>query len=396
MDHNLIIKQNWRKRANDSIAQGALTNSKRPSCFVEGVYPTHSEKSKGCYIYSANGQRYIDFIGGLGTNLLGYGNDEIADAVGLAARSGSCPSLPSYLEVQLAEKLKEFFPWVEKWRFLKSGSEACSAAVKIARAHQGTNLVYSDGYHGWHDTFTSITPPAIGVVETQCVTKELSEIATYAAKIIEPVMLDSSRERIEEVKRIKQNYSGLLINDEIITGFRYKDHSVSKHHSLNPDLICLGKAVANGFPLSLIGGKSSVMECDEYFVSSTFAGDTIAITAALKTLELLRSKYDINELIELGERFVGEFNALNGPVKIKGYPTRGVLEADPLHKALFMQEACKAGVLFGSSWFISFAHREVIDDVLKICESVFFKIKNGMAKLEGKAPVSPFAERVRR
>lgn len=385
------IDFSWYKRAQDSIAHAALTNSKRPETFVKGIYPTHIESAKGCHVV-ANGRRYVDFICGLGTNLLGYGNEEIATEIYKYALKGVSPSLSTQLEVTVAEKIKQFIPWVDQVRFLKTGSDACSASVRIARTFTGKSEVYSEGYHGWHDEFVSLTPPALGVPSAN---------GTYISRvrnnqpisILEPIELDNSKERIEYLRSFKDSF---VIFDEVITGFRYLKHSASRHHGIEPDLICLGKSIANGSSLSVVAGKREVMQCDEYFVSSTFAGETTSLAACLKTMELLQSKYNIDDLWAAGQRFINEFNSFYSGVQLKGYATRARLEGDPLHKALFMQEAAKANILFGPSWFISFAHIGIVDDVLKTCELIMLKIKKGMAKLEGEMPKSPFAEKARK
>ena len=131
------------------IAQGALTNSKRAESFVKGVYPTALKEGSGAIVWDIHGKRYIDFICALGSNLLGYGNEEIIGVCVERLRKGVTFSLGTTLEIELCHKLKEFFPWTEQFKFLKTGSEACTAAVRIARAKFhgviGKSLVYSEG-----------------------------------------------------------------------------------------------------------------------------------------------------------------------------------------------------------------------------------------------------------
>src|SRR3954471_8267341 len=117
----------WKKRADLCIAQGALTNSKRPESLVRGVSPTHASKGRACYIYDGQGRRYVDYICGLGVNLIGYGETAITAAASYALTCGPSLSLSSTAEVEFAEKLKEVFPWVDLVKVLKTGSEACSA-----------------------------------------------------------------------------------------------------------------------------------------------------------------------------------------------------------------------------------------------------------------------------
>ena len=136
----------WYIRAQDSIAQGALTNSKRAECFVKTIYPVHLTKGRGCYVWDTQGNRYIDFICGLGSNLLGYGNSLIAESMYRQALEGCTLSLSTTLEVVVAEKIKEVVPFVEKMKFLKTGTEACMAAIRIARAYHGVSRENQEMY----------------------------------------------------------------------------------------------------------------------------------------------------------------------------------------------------------------------------------------------------------
>lgn len=124
-----------RERAQKSLAQFTGTNSKRPSNFVDGVYPTHVSHGYGPYLIDSDNKRYVDFIGALGTSILGYGFDPWKREVYRELNRGILYSLPSYLEVVCAEKIKSMFPFIEKMKFLKTGAEGCSAAVRIARAY---------------------------------------------------------------------------------------------------------------------------------------------------------------------------------------------------------------------------------------------------------------------
>lgn len=393
--HSVLLNRQER-----AIAQGSLTNSKRPTCFVKGVYPTHLERSRGCYVWDHNGNQYIDFIAGLGSSILGYANEEVSQAIVQQLKKGTTFSLATELEVEAAEKVKECFPWVEKVRFLKTGTEACLAAVKIARTYSGYDHIYSDGYHGWSDEFTSLTPPALGVPrDLRTITKGDFPPAGTAGVIIEPVNLEASPARTERLKEIRKRCDETktpLIFDEIITGFRYPKFGACNQTGIEPDLICLGKAIANGMPLAVVAGKGKIMECDEYFVSSTFAGETLSLAAAIKTMSLLQTKYDLNDLWDKGAQFLYKFNSIwPDGVWIEGYPTRGVFKGDLMNRALFMQESCKAGMLFGPSFFFNFSHIDVMDTVLSSCQSILGRIKTGSVTLEGELPQAPFSSKAR-
>lgn len=394
----------WYLRAQDSIAQGALTNSKRAECFVKTIYPTHLTKGRGCHVWDTQNNKYIDFICGLGSCLLGYGNPLIAEAMYRQAVEGCVLSLSTTLEVVVAEKIKEVVPFVEKMKFLKTGSEACSAAIKIARAKTGRDFVLSEGYHGHHDAFVSLTPPALGVPEDSNISKlqSLEQITgATAAVIVEPILCDLSNERLEYLRALKERcsqYGALLIFDEVITGFRFPKFTFSSYSNITPDIIVMGKAMGNGMPIGLVGGSTNIMNCGEYFVSSTFAGETLSLTAVLKTIEHLQNpKFSIEKLWDQGAYFLERFNKIwPEGLRIKGYNTRGVFEGNELTKALFWQESVRAGLLFGSSWFINFSHLPLLDEVLNVCQDILIRVKNNQVQLEGELPTSPFAAQVRK
>lgn len=392
-------------RASKCVAQGALTNSKRPSSFVRGVYPTHLRAGSGAYVFCGEtGKRYIDFICGLGSNFFGYGNLHIGKVITSAYATGANLSLGSTIEIDAAEMVKVRFPWVSRVKFLKTGSEACLAAIRIARVATGREEVLSEGYHGWHDPFVSIVEPGAGVFKPQGVQKfsGLDQItAQTAAVILEPVITDFSPARVEFLSSLRKKCSevgAMLIFDEVITGYRWPQLSVSKWSGITPDLICLGKAIGGGLALSAVGGVDAhAMDDTRYFVSSTFAGDRLALSAFIEVNKLLKtSEYDLEDLWMRSQLFIDELNKVAaGVVTFEGYPTRGVLSGDPLSKALFMQECCKAGLLFGASYFIGFQHRELMHEVTSIVKNVCLKIKMGHVALEGELPESPFAQKMR-
>lgn len=389
-------------RANKVIAQGSLTNSKRVDCLIKGVTPTHVTHGQGAFLYDVNGKRYMDFICALGTNLLGYANPYIVDALQGQLRKGWLYSLGSVLEIEAAEKIREILPFAKKVRFLKSGTEACVAAVRIAKAHTGRCKVLSAGYHGWSDLFVSLTAPALGVsgqLDIQSLT-DISQITDeIACVIIEPVITDHSKERIEWLEKLiaKCKSTGtLVIFDEIITGFRWPDWTFSNNSGLRPDIIVLGKASAAGLPLGIVGLSDGIGDNCEWFVSGSYAGECLSLVAMMKTLELLRNQYKIADLWREGGSFLTSFNKL-WPEKIwiDGYPTRGVFKGDALTIALFWQEATKAGMLFGPSWWFNFAHLDHIHTIESSCKDIVIRIKNGQVKLEGEMPVTPFAQKAR-
>lgn len=389
------------KRADKVIAQRALTNSKRPASFVEGVYPTHLLSGAGCTVTDTAGNTYVDFICGLGANLLGYGQSSLVAAGTKALREGATLSLSTNLEVILGEKICEIMPFVERVKFLKSGSEGCTAAVRIARAATGRKWVLTQGYSGWHDEFVHLQPPALGIVNEyhSMRLESLEQITTdTAAVILEPIITDHSETRIAFLRALRERCTAmgaLLIFDETITALRFPGYCVANWCRVKPDLIVFGKAIGGGLPLSVVGGSASVMDCGEYFVSSTWAGERVAIATAIELIVLLQKSFDLAHLWNSGEKFQAQFNAIVPDVKLEGYPTRGILAGDPMPKAIFMQEACRGGLLFGASWFLSFPHIEQMDQIISTLKEIVLKIKVTKPKLDGQMPKSPFAQSMR-
>lgn len=390
------------RRALDCIAQGSLTNSKRPESFVQGSYPTHVVSGQGSFLVDESGKKYVDFLCALGANILGYAHSSINHAVLKQLELGTLFSLGSTLEVTCAEKIKSVFPFIDVMKFLKTGSEATHAALRIARTKTGRSEVMSEGFHAWHNEFVSLTPPALGVPKHNDIEKlNIENISEQtAAVIVEPIITDNSQSRIEWLRLLRKRCDEtgtVLIFDEIITGYRFPKFSVSNYYGIYPDIICLGKAIANGLPLSVVAGKKHIMNCGEYFVSSTFAGETLSLAACIKTTELLQTKYKLDTLFEKANYFQQEFNKLAPEIiKINGYGTRGSFEGSILNRALFCQEACRAGILFHpSTIFFNYPHIDLIDMVLNSVKDILYRIKTGKVKLNGELPKTPFSQQVR-
>lgn len=378
----------WAERSKAAIAQNCLTYSKRNDQYIEGVYPTHVMNNPGgCEMIAADldgddtFHPLVDFVCGLGSNLIDIRNNF---------------SLPSTEEVVLAERIKALFPCIDKLKFVKTGSAACSAAVRIARAYTGKMLVWGTGYHGTDNWAISAEDPGTGTVfefyqklpDFDNLIRNLKMVGgDLAAVIIEPVQLDINvRPQLQEIRDLCTQKGIVLIFDEVITGFRFLDYSVANHFGIQPDLICLGKALGNGYPIALVGGRDEIMETPGYFISNTHNGELSAIEAALKTLDFLTPKV-ITDLWWRGDAFQKAFNQFSHKLQIVGYPTRGELRGDEDFKNLFLQEMVKRGYFFGRAWFITHAHtKEILIQALATAEAVIKAIESGAVKLEGLPP----------
>lgn len=394
-----VIDIKLQDRHVNCIAQGCLTNSKHTDRFVKGVYPNVIVDANGCHVRSSLNKEYVDYICGLGSCLLGYNNKGVKNAIINELGKGLSFSLPSKTEIEAGERIKEIFPIMEKVKFLKTGSEACMAAIRMARAYTNRTMVLARGYHGWSDEFVSLTPPAAGCTSHPFMAPlhEIDQInKDVAAVIVEPVELDDSMERIMWLNRLKKRCNEMgtvLIFDEIITGFRYKGWSVASHYNIRPDILLLGKAIANGLPLSVVGGRADIMDNDQYFVSSTFAGENISLAAMIKVIDQIAfGKFKISELWDAGQTFLQKVNAvIPEKIYIDGYPVRGVFRGDEHFRAVFWQECIKAGILFGPSWFFMFPHIEHNYRMIDIITDLLHRINAKLPALQGAMPTSPFS-----
>jgi len=391
----MSIKENLLDRQRRCLAQGwPGTNSKRQSQYPANV-PSHLTSADGCYVYDYDGRRYIDFVGGLGVTVLGYNHPKVNEAVIKQLNSGLVSgSLPSILELEVAELIQEMVPCAERVRFLKTGSESAAASVRVARAYTRNDWVWSNGYHGWHDEFTYLTKPAIGVPKVQyCIQKwEPSNAYKAGTWITEPVGLDINEEDKEQLER-DCSEKDFVIFDEIVTGLRVPKYTVASMWELKPDIICLGKSIANGFPLAVCAGKASVMDCGEYFISSTYSGEAISLAAAKATLTEIRKK-SMKDLYFYANRFQEKLNELLKPldIKIEGYGTRGMYPITTELGALLAQEAANCGILLGKAYFYHWGHLEAeIDEyVLNVLGDAVRRIERGEVKLQGGRPMETF------
>lgn len=344
-----------------------------------GQYPIYLERGDGAYVWDEHGRRYLDYPLGLGAILLGHAYKDTVIAAQNQLTRGCTFTLPSYLETELAEKIVELIPCAEKVRFLKTGSEACSASIKIARAFTGKDGIAYCGYHGWHDWYTVSTPKNRGIPEEYAnhIRKfEYNKINTLedifeknpdiGVVIMEPYIYEEPRDDfLNKVIKLAHKNGAVVIFDEVVTGFRTLGYSAQEYFKIIPDLCCLGKAMANGLPISVVAGKKEIMDVLEgdCFVSSTFGGELISIASALETIKILESENAIEHIWANGTDLANGYNEIADDIGVEtscdGLPCRTMFRfPSGDHKSLFWQECIKRGVLFGYAQFISYSHRE--------------------------------------
>jgi glutamate-1-semialdehyde 2,1-aminomutase len=382
--------------ATGAVAGFTSTGSKRPEALFGGLatdLPRTMARASGCRVWDAEGKEYLDFIMALGAVALGYGHPEVNAAAVRAIGDGVVGPLPPVLEGELALDLRRLMPWVEQVRFLKTGAEAMAAAVRLARTATGREAVLGCGYHGWLDWCQG--QDARGVpAGTRALyaelpfndpeqTRELIRRAgdTLAAVVFEPVILEPPRTEWLAVLREETTRAGaILIADEIKTIGRLALGGGCERFDVRPDLVVMGKAIANGFPLAAVGGRADLMAgVTRTWISSTLATEFVSLAAARATLAALQARRVPEQLGRIGSWLLDGFRGLaqRHPGHLRG--VGGVPEMccllfhDEATGARVAAESARRGLLFKRSPynFVSMAHGErEIEKAIGVLEEV--------------------------
>jgi len=393
------------ERAKRRIPAQAQTFSKGWTQFPFGASPLFAQRADGGFLWDVDGNRFIDWPMALGPLLLGHNYPAVVEAVRRQLGEGIAFSLPHKKELELAERLVEWFPFADMARFAKNGSDVTTGAVRAARAYTGRDVVLCCGYHGWHDWFIGTTTRSIGVpADTRKLTisfpyNNITEFKALvsehrgdiAAVIMEPIGVEEPGPGyLEEIRKITSTEKIVLVFDECWSGFRVDLKGAAGKYGVFPDLGCYGKALGNGVPIAAIVGQTDLMRCfDDVFFSFTFGGDLLGISAALSVLTTLSDNPVLEsisttgtQLLEGMEQLIRK-HQLERVVSLKGYPARHFIEftkdgsPDLITKTLFQQEAIKGGVL-ATAWHApSYAHTtkdvettlSVYDTALEIVKS---------------------------
>ncbi len=361
-------------RAEKVIPLGSQTFSKSRTQYPVGISPLYVDRAQGAEIWDVDGNKYIDLVSALASITLGYGDKKVSKAVKKQLKSGVSLSLPTILESEVAELICEFVPSAEMVRFGKNGSDATSAAIRLARAYTGRGHVIVCGYHGWQDWFIGSTTRNKGVPEDvsnlthafkyndiESLQKLFDEYPNkIAAVIMEPMSSTYPMTNfLESVKTLTHENKALLIFDETITGFRYATGGAQSLFGVIPDLSTFGKGLANGFPLSAVVGRRDVMmQMEEIFFSGTFGGELLSLAAAKSVLLRYHDEDIAGTLAEIGNALTLGVNELiikhdlENVLHLSGHPSWVFLNwasterysVDQI-KTLFMQEMFKNGVL---------------------------------------------------
>ncbi len=386
-----VAERRWTDRANAVIPTGASTGSKRAATLYgeSGVVqdvPTHFVSASGCRVMDVDGGRFLDCTMALGSVALGYAEPSVTQAVITAASEGNVSALSSWREVEVAERLCALIPCAERVQFLKSGAEAVSAAVRIARTYTSRAHVVGCGYFGWHDwsSDSAGVPQATRHLFSRVPFDDMSALERavetagrdLAAIVLEPIVeREPSEMWLLRARELCDANGAVLIFDEVKTGFRVAPGGWQEVSGVTPDLAAFGKAMANGYPLAAVVGREPVMSAArDTWISSTLASEGTALAAALAVLDW-HDRADIcATLAETGCEMRAAVDRAIMASGIGGVTTQGIDPMwlmrwdDPAMESRFLLLALDEGVLFkrGAYNFAAVAHDE---DALQEIES---------------------------
>ena len=307
-----------------NIIPGAVAGIRRPYNFVPGEYPIYFDNAKGGRVTDVDGNEYIDYLCAYGPIIIGHREEEIDNAAIEQMRNkGFCFSLTQPIQNRLAEKMIELIPSAEMAVFVKTGSDATTTAIRVARAATDRIKVARCGYHGWHDWCVEVKG---GI--PQKFYEDIYEFHYNDLDGLEDIMKQHGNEMaaiiitpvghplaervqmpkpgfLEGVRELANKYGTVLIFDEIRSGFRVNIGGAQKEFGVTPDLSVFGKAMANGYPIGAVVGKKDVMKvlADKVFLSSTFFPNSIEQIASLKTIEILQRDNVLDAIRKKGEMF---------------------------------------------------------------------------------------------
>jgi len=385
LDRRFDRSQEFIERSEKTIPLGSQTFSKSRLQYPPGASPLFVSHGLGGRIYDIDGNDYVDLVNALLPNVLGYCDPDVDAAIRKQLNAGISLSLPSPLETELAERLTKHIPCAEMVRFGKNGTDATSAAIRLARASTRRDRVIALGYHGWQDWYIGATTRKLGIPGA---VSELTHMAAYGnIEAVEKLLLAHPKEfaaiilepaggteppagYLQELKDLAHRHGTLLVFDEVITGFRWSLGGAQARYGVTPDLAAFGKAMGNGMPISAVVGRADVMRLmEDIFYSGTFGGETLSLVASIATIDKIERENVVDHLWTKGASLKDAVNAeiannkLADVISLAGTSPWAILAFKDHAKAskeaiktLLLREMIRAGVLINASHNICYAH----------------------------------------
>jgi glutamate-1-semialdehyde aminotransferase len=353
--------------------------------------PMYMAHGRGCRITDVDGNEYIDFVMAFGAFLLGYADREVDAAARAELEQGSLLSMNRPQHVLFAEALVGQFATADMAVTLKTGSEATTAALRIARRATGRRRVARAGYHGWHDWCLPLDGAVPAGLDQQVLEFDGNALPSLealfsaypgeiAAVILAPEMvLPPTRAAFQAMQDLTHRHGALFILDEVKTAFRTAPGSVQARFDLRPNLTTVSKGLSNGWPVAAVVGRRDVMHSAAgMHLSGTYHGDTAAMAAALATLRIVRERGVADYVWALGQRLIDGLNAIARELDVPAlsygepFPPMPFLRFDHPDPATndalrtrFYEAMLERGVLLHPRhmWFISYAHQAADIDI---------------------------------
>jgi len=308
---------------------GGVNSPVRAFKAVTGT-PLFINKASGPYLYDSEDKKYLDYVGSWGPMILGHAHPEIVKAVNDAAKCGLSFGAPTEIETQMANKICDLMPSIEKIRMVNSGTEAAMSAIRLARGYTGRDIIikFEGCYHGHTDsllvkagsgalTFGVPTSPGVPTdLAKHTATLTYNDIPQLqdtfekignkvAAVIIEPIagnmsLVPGNQKFLNTLRALCNKHQSVLIFDEVMTGFRVALGGAQSIFNITPDITILGKIIGGGMPVGAFGGKENIMNHiapdGPIYQAGTLSGNPVAMSAGLTTLNLISSEGFFNSL----------------------------------------------------------------------------------------------------
>ena len=412
------LKKNkiWHK-AKKLIIGGNSLLSKRPDLFLPDYWPTYYSRASGVNLWDINKKKYVDMIFAVGQNTLGYSNPQVDNTVKKFISKGTMTTLNCPEEYLLAKKLVKLHPWSDMVKFARSGGEANSIAIRIARAASKRDNVGICGYHGWHDWYLSVNLRSkknlnthlLPGLETDGVPKSLRNNVfafnnndfealkkIYYKHKIGSLIIEIARNHMPNEKYLKSvrefcnKKKIVLIFDECTSGFRRNLGGIHLLTKVYPDIAMFGKALGNGYAITAVVGNRKVMKkAKNSFISSTMWSERVGFVAALATLKEMEKTKSFNQIIKNGKYINMMWTKLskkyNLNLRIKGFECITSFEFpkyNQIYKTFISQEMLKKGYLASNLIYLSTKHtKNVIDNYIQALDKVFYLIKKNKIKV---------------
>ena len=405
--HPASIPKNWTqgtgqrlyRHAKTRIPGGTQLLSKRPEMFLPDLWPAYYQKAVGAEVWDLDGNHYFDFThNGVGSCLLGYADPDVNEAVKAVIDAGSMSSLNAPEEVELADLLCQLHPWADMVRYARTGGEAMSIAVRLARAATGRDKIAFCGYHGWNDWYLAANlgessaldghlmpglsprgvPRALQGTALPFRYNDLEGLQRIVAEhrnelagiIMEPLRSDLPLPGfLAGVRALADESGALLVIDEITAGFRLTAGGAHLVLGVEPDLAVFAKGMSNGYAMAAILGRAKYMSAaQETFVSSTYWTERVGPVAALATIKKHIQLNLPQALAETGKRVRGIWSQAAAKtelkIKISGMLPLPVFGFDlpqaRAAKTFFSQCLLERGYLASNALYVTYAHTPAI------------------------------------